>query len=110
MKTISVKRAKQLTCLALLDLAKHDNVAFDEIRHRANNWNLCAVGDAAKKIKCSPYSLISVDEKLEDWGCDFAYEVSAQRFGLAKILYHKIAARTKRLFGTKAKREAAELY
>ena len=110
MKTISAKRAKQLTCLTLLDLAKHDDVAFDEICQRATNWELCAVGDAAKKIRCSPYSLISVDEKLEDWGLQFVHEVSAQRFGSAKTLYHKIAARTKRLFGTKEKRNAAGIY
>jgi hypothetical protein len=110
MKTISAKRAKQLTCLALLDLAKHDDVAFDEIRQRAANWELCAVGDAAKKNKCSPYDLTSADEKLEEWGIQFVHEVSAGRFGSAKTLYHKIAARTKRLFGTKEKRNAAGIY
>ena len=110
MKTISAKRAKQLTCLTLLDLAKHDDVAFDEIRQRAANWKLCAVGDAAKKNKCSPYALINADEKLEGWGLQFVKEVSEQHYGVAKTLYHKIAARTKRLFGTKEKRNAAGIY
>ena len=110
MKTISAKRAKQLTCLTLLDLAKHDDVAFYEIRQRATDWELCAVGDAAKKNKCSPYDLISADEKLDEWGLQFVKEVSGRHYGVAKALYRKIAARTKRLFGTKEKRNAAGIY
>jgi len=105
MKTITPNVAKTLTCLSLIDLAKTDDVARHEIESRAGDWELCAVGDAARKLGCNPYTLINIDCKIHDWGLEFCEEIYSGRFWKARRLYGQIERRVKNLFGTKAKRE-----
>lgn len=102
---ITHKQAKKMHCLDLLDLAKKDDVALWEISKRADNWRICAVGDAAKSIGISVTELTDNDSNLYLWGHKFFDLVEDGKFGKAKLLYKKIANYVKKFYGTKKQLE-----
>lgn len=99
---ITSKQAEKMHCLDLLDLAKKDEMAFDEISRRSTNWQVCAVGEAAQSIGISVYELSDNDPNLYTWGCAFADLVDSRKFVKAKRLYNKIDKYVKKFYGTKA--------
>jgi len=116
---ITKKQASKLKCMALLDLAQAgDKNAQEEIYERARNWDTCAVGEQAMKLKVDPKELYQRDPKiascsgifdpttqLEHLGMRFFDEVDYYFYGKAKRTYRAIERRVKQLFGTKAKRQ-----
>ena len=86
-------RYSQLQCKDLLELAPRDKKAYEVLENRANEWQTCAVGDAARKLRVSALDLVNFDRQLDKLGIQFMYDIVDRNFKKAKITMNKIEKR-----------------
>lgn len=92
-------RYADMKCSVLVELAPKNKYASRALTDRAANWMTCAVGDAAAKLKMSPYALIEHDKDGTLWslGHLFADNCVDNDWIGAKQTMRRIAERVKQV-------------
>lgn len=90
---------KDMLCSDLIKLAPENKRAASILCCRARKWTTCAVGEAAYKLKMSPYNLMDLDRtnRIEELGLEFVTQCARSNWADAKKTITAIAKRVKQV-------------